>query len=222
MIYPSDAWTAKRVAPVGGGGDHSLALRVLDETGDLSAIEQGRLEEGLGPLGLSPKSPGRVRWQNAGQRVAPVAMEVKGAEGETKTLTQITSTMRAKRHRTQGHFLRKAVPRRNLSGTKTSARPTRWADVLSAAKKSPDHSEWNDLLAGVGFGDTMQRLSSYYQNNAILAGLLASILFSTMAGAKLFDLERGTLSCPVSGTQPCMLTRSPYEPQQLQVSHHVF
>lgn len=33
--------------------------------------------------------------------------------------------------------------------------------------------ELNDLLADVSFGDTMARLSSIYQDNAILAGLLA-------------------------------------------------
>jgi hypothetical protein len=107
--------------------------------------------------------------------------------------------------------------------TQPASSKPRWSDVLSAVKKTDENSQWNDLLKGVGFGDTMQRLSSYYQNNAILAGLLAAILFDTMSGARRFDLDWGTLSCPVSGPESdCRLTSAQYEPNQIVVSHYIF
>lgn len=100
------------------------------------------------------------------------------------------------------------------------------APVLSAmvmsAKSVDAFSEWNDLLAGVGFGDTMERLSSYYQNNAILAGLLATIVFANMASARLFDLNYGTTTCPVSGDGICVASLPMFTKQQLEVTHFIF
>jgi len=208
--------------------DQAEALKILDETGELSSMEEGRIQlqrkksQGATTLpasvmqrAQSSSSPSADRWKKAGRRIAPDIMEEVEKPGELKALSRFGVNEKS----TTRTFRRKG---RKTGMAGASIKPSRWSDVLGAAKSADENSQWNDLLDGVGFGDTMQRLSSYYQNNAILAGLLATILFSTMSDARLFDLERGTLACPVSGPEPCMLTKSPYEPQQLKVSHYIF
>lgn len=210
--------------------DQAEALKILEETGGLSSMEEGRIQsqrkKSRGARTLpasvmqraqSPSSPSADRWKKAGRRIAPDIMEEVEKPGELKALSRFGVN---KKSTTRTSRRTGTVRKTGMAGA--SSKPSRWSDVLGAAKSADDNSQWTDLLAGVGFGDTMQRLSSYYQNNAILAGLLATILFSTISGGRLFDLERGTLTCPVSGPEPCMLTKSQYEPQQLKVSHYLF
>jgi hypothetical protein len=234
MLYPSDAWSLGHGSAI--NSDQAEALKILDEMGGLSSMEaissmeEGRKQQERKPgrggartlpasaMRRATSSPTADKWKKAGRRIAPGIVEETEKPAELKALSRFAAGLPGKK--TISHSLRRTVTAKKLG--LGPSKPSRWADVLGAVNRTDDNSQWNDLLAGVGFGDTMQRLSSYYQNNAILAGLLATIIFSTMSGGRLFDLERGTLTCPVSGPDPCMLTRSPYEPQQLKVSHHIF
>jgi len=214
------------------------ALKILDETDGLGSMEKGstepgarsggagrwkslgRMEEGYsGASEPDARSGGAGRWKAAGRKVAPNATLEAEMDDDMRAAAKMVRALGNKKT----PKLKKATSRAKSLREETG-KPSLWGDVVSVAtkQKHDEFSEWNDLLAGVGFGDTMQRLSSYYQNNAILAGLLAAILFDTMAGARLFDLERGSLACPTSGSGPCMQTRAVYDPAQLEVSHYVF
>jgi hypothetical protein len=232
MLYPSSAWSSDR--GFAHDSDQANALKILDETGGLSSMEEGRAElqrkAGRGARTLPSSAMQMVnmssagKWKNAGLRIAPDIAEEANKPGELKALARFDAGPMGGGHKKAAtRNLRKPGTLRRLGGPGAHSKPSRWSEVLGAAKSADDNSQWNDLLAGVGFGDTMQRLSSYYQNNAILAGLLAAILFATMSGARLFDLERDTLSCPVEeGAAPCMLTKSTYSPKQLNITHYAF
>lgn len=219
MLRPSETWATGSTLSM----DQLPALRILDETGGLSAetglatqqASRGARTLPAAAMGkASHLSPADARWKNAGEQTVPGSMKTGGPLG-AKTSSHPKKKLGPSR------YTRKMASKRKINHPE-SGKPARWSDVLNTAEKAEQYSEWNDLLAGVGFGDTMQRLSSYYQNNAILAGLLAGILFETMSGGRLFDLERGTLTCLVSGPEPCKLRTSQYGPQELEVSHYVF
>jgi len=175
------------------------------------------------PRVVAARSGGAHGWKKAGRKVAPHKGTLAAELGEDRVkMARILPKKQVLRKSSRASL--QASSRNETHRVIPSGKPSLWGDVVSVATKNKkeEYSEWNDLLAGVGFGDTMQRLSTYYQNNAILAGLLAAIVFSTMSGGRLFDLSRGSLACPTSGSGACVATRAVYDPAQLEVSHYIF
>jgi len=156
------------------------------------------------PHARAPAASGeRVKWRfSERNRIAPVLERI--TSSSNKSILEMSPGLFQK-------ALLKKTRRQRLS--------------QAFGRHRADLKEWDDLLSTIGLADTMERLSSYYQNNAILAGLIASILFSMVADGHLFDLERGSMACPYPAGAAgggCMQTLANYEPSQLMISHYIF